>query len=110
MYERQGNNLYTKQHITLIEALTGFEKTLKKLDGSTIKLERSGITQYGFVQTLEGHGMPIHESDDKYGDLFVEYIVIFPDHLDSNVIEGNDNSNKVRKKREIKLNNLFLFI
>ncbi|CAO3621411.1 unnamed protein product [Cunninghamella blakesleeana] len=87
LYERQGNNLYTKQHITLIEALTGFEKTLKKLDGSTIKLERTGITQYGFVQTLEGHGMPIHESNDQYGDLFVEYIVIFPDHLDNNVIE-----------------------
>ncbi|CAO3614665.1 unnamed protein product [Cunninghamella echinulata] len=88
LYERQGNNLYTKQHITLVEALVGFEKTLNKLDGSTLSLKRSGITQYGFVQKLEGHGMPIYDTNEEYGDLFVEYIVIFPDHLDDNVIEA----------------------
>ncbi|SAL98864.1 hypothetical protein [Absidia glauca] len=87
VYERQGNNLYTKQHISLVEALAGFEKTLVMLDGSVVKLERSGVvTQYGFVQKIKGAGMPIYESSSQ-GDLFVEYLVVFPDHVDSSVIE-----------------------
>jgi DnaJ-related protein SCJ1 len=58
------------------------------LDGSVIKLERSGVvTQYGFVQKIKGAGMPIYESSSQ-GDLFVEYLVVFPDHVDSSVIEG----------------------
>ncbi|KAI8336727.1 hypothetical protein BC941DRAFT_427918 [Chlamydoabsidia padenii] len=85
-FERKGNNLYTKQHITLVEALAGFEKTLTMLDGSVVKLERSAVTQYGFVQKIQGAGMPIYESS-SHGDLFVEYVVLFPDHVDNNVIE-----------------------
>ncbi|KAI8089315.1 uncharacterized protein BX664DRAFT_296927 [Halteromyces radiatus] len=86
VYERHGHHLYTKQHITLIEALTGFKKTLTKLDGSLVKLERTGVTQYGFVQNIKGAGMPIYDSSE-YGDLFVEYLVVFPDHVDDTVIE-----------------------
>ncbi|ORZ19433.1 hypothetical protein BCR42DRAFT_323462 [Absidia repens] len=88
VYERQGNNLYTKQHITLVEALIGFEKTLAKLDGSLVTLKQTGVTQYGYIQTIQGAGMPIYESSNKHGDLFVEYVVLFPDHVDKNVIEG----------------------
>ncbi|CAO3591882.1 unnamed protein product [Absidia cylindrospora] len=88
LYERQGNNLYTKQHITLVEALSGFEKSMLMLDGSSyVKLQRTEVTQYGYVQKIQGAGMPIFESYLQYGDLFVEYIVHFPDHVDDNVIE-----------------------
>ncbi|CDH60313.1 heat shock protein family protein [Lichtheimia corymbifera JMRC:FSU:9682] len=87
VFERQGDNLYTKQHITLIEALTGFEKTIKQLDGSDIKLERSGVTQYGFVQTIKGAGMPHYDNPSEHGDLFVEYQVVFPTHIDEDVVK-----------------------
>ncbi|ORZ19373.1 hypothetical protein BCR42DRAFT_481559 [Absidia repens] len=88
LYERQGNNLYTKQQITLVEALSGFEKSMLMLDGSSyVKLQRTGVTQYGYVQKIQGAGMPIFESYLQYGDLFVEYIVLFPDHVDDNVID-----------------------
>lgn len=87
VFERQGDNLYTKQHITLIEALTGFEKTIKQLDGSDIKLERSGVTQYGFVQTIKGAGMPHYDNPSQHGDLFVEYQVVFPTHIDEDVVK-----------------------
>lgn len=89
VFERRGNNLYTKQHITLIEALGGFEKTMSHLDNSTIVLKREGVTQYGYVQTLEGLGMPFEENHSKYGDLFVEYKVIFPTEVDSETLECN---------------------
>lgn len=86
-FERRGDNLYTTQHITLIEALTGFTKTLKHLDHSTVELVREGITQYGFVQTIKGQGMPLENNPSKHGDLFVEYQVIFPSEIDEETIE-----------------------
>ncbi|KAI7897107.1 uncharacterized protein EV154DRAFT_597929 [Mucor mucedo] len=87
VFERRGNNLYTKQHITLIEALAGFKKTMTQLDNSIIELEREGVTQYGFVQTIKGQGMPLQENHSRHGDLFVEYQVIFPTEVDSETIE-----------------------
>ncbi|KAI8072592.1 hypothetical protein BC940DRAFT_269261 [Gongronella butleri] len=87
-YERQGNNLYTKQTINLVEALTGFTKELTALDGTTkILLKRTEITPYGYVQTIKGAGMPIQNQHGQFGDLYVEYLVLFPDHVDSHVIE-----------------------
>lgn len=79
--------MYTKQQITLIEALAGFKKTMKQLDNSTIELEREGVTQYGYVQTIKGQGMPYLENTSKHGDLFVEYQVIFPTEVDLDTIE-----------------------
>ncbi|RCH83072.1 DnaJ- protein scj1, partial [Rhizopus stolonifer] len=87
VFERQGNHLYTKQHITLIEALAGFKKTITHLDGSTIELVREGVTQYGYVQTMKGQGMPYHQDHSQHGDLFVEYQVVFPTHVDAETIE-----------------------
>ncbi|KAI9472363.1 MAG: hypothetical protein EXX96DRAFT_583786 [Benjaminiella poitrasii] len=86
-FERRGDNLYTKQHITLIEALVGFKKELKHLDGSMIELSRKGVTQYGFVQTIEGEGMPLRQDHSKHGNLFVEYQVIFPTEISQETIE-----------------------
>ena len=87
MFDRQGDNLYTTQQITLIEALVGFEKTLKHLDDSVITLKREGITQYGFVQTIKGSGMPHFDNPSQHGDLFVEYKVIFPTSIDKDTVE-----------------------
>ncbi|KAG2231621.1 hypothetical protein BDF21DRAFT_368586 [Thamnidium elegans] len=86
-FERRGDNLYTKQHITLIEALVGFKKTMSHLDNSIIELERSGITQYGYVQTIKGLGMPHQDNHSQHGDLFVEYNVVFPTKIDEETIE-----------------------
>ncbi|KAG0947206.1 hypothetical protein G6F57_002118 [Rhizopus arrhizus] len=87
IFERRGDNLYTTKHITLIEALTGFNKSITHLDQSTVELVRDGITQYGFVQTIKGQGMPLEENHSKHGDLFVEYQVIFPTEIDQETVE-----------------------
>ncbi|KAI8142736.1 hypothetical protein BJV82DRAFT_614098 [Fennellomyces sp. T-0311] len=87
IFDRQGDNLYTTQHISLIEALVGFEKTLKHLDDSVVTLKRDGVTQYGFVQTVKGAGMPHFDNPSRQGDLFVEYKVIFPTSIDKETVE-----------------------
>lgn len=60
---------------------------MTQLDNSTIELEREGVTQYGFVQTVKGQGMPLQENNARHGDLFIEYQVIFPTKVDLETIE-----------------------
>ncbi|KAJ3077536.1 DnaJ- protein scj1 [Quaeritorhiza haematococci] len=82
LFERKGDNLYLKETITLKEALLGFEKKMKHLDGETLVIKRENVvTQPGFVQTIKGEGMPTHEYPSERGNLFVEYQVIFPKQL-----------------------------
>ncbi|CAO3688909.1 unnamed protein product [Umbelopsis vinacea] len=86
-FERRGDHLYTKETITLYEALVGFVHKIEQLDGRNITLKRTGVTQYGFVQNIPGEGMPIEHTSDA-GDLFVEYKVIFPTHIDKEVVQA----------------------
>ncbi|OZJ04624.1 hypothetical protein BZG36_02062 [Bifiguratus adelaidae] len=89
-FVREGNNLYTKETITLIEALTGFTKTIPQLDNSTITLyrDRGEVTQPGFVQRIPGAGMPHHQYSSDKGDLFVEYSVVLPETIPDGLIDA----------------------
>lgn len=110
-FSRDGNNLHIKEPITLLEALTGFNHLVKHLDGHEFSISRSDITipgistmfsrdfattiktntlffEKGFVEKVAGEGMPIHEVPSQKGDLFVEYVVIFPKKLTAAQKEG----------------------
>lgn len=63
------------------QALLGFSRNLTHLDGRVVSLERKGVTQPGFVQTIKGEGMPHFENPSLFGDLFVEYNVVLPTQL-----------------------------
>ena len=47
VFERKGIHLYTRLTISLLEALTGFSKAIKHLDGEDIVIERDAVTQPG---------------------------------------------------------------
>mmetsp|Transcript_50300 Transcript_50300/g.83491 ORF Transcript_50300/g.83491 Transcript_50300/m.83491 type:complete len:365 (-) Transcript_50300:32-1126(-) len=80
-FVRKENDLYAKMKITLVEALTGFERSIPHLDGHSVVLSRIDITIPGFVQRIKGEGLPVHNFPSQRGDLFVEYTVIFPKFL-----------------------------
>ncbi|KAF9128831.1 DnaJ- protein scj1 [Mortierella sp. 14UC] len=81
-FERRQDALYTYVTITLEQALLGFDLEIKHLDGRAVKLTRGQeVTPFGFVQTLKGQGMPIKGSRGDFGDMFVEYKVVFPEKL-----------------------------
>ena len=62
VFERAGNDLKATVKITLKQALLGFEKELKHLDGRRIELSRVGkITNPGQVERIVGEGMPVYE-------------------------------------------------
>eukprot|EP00051_Salpingoeca_urceolata_P029304 m.489533 g.489533 ORF g.489533 m.489533 type:complete len:378 (+) comp26837_c0_seq1:158-1291(+) len=80
-FTRNGADLHITQHITLLEALLGFEKAFKHLDGHIVTLSRTTVTQPGFVLKVPGEGMPLHNSPGDHGDLYCEFSVVLPPEL-----------------------------
>ncbi|EJF64934.1 DnaJ-domain-containing protein [Dichomitus squalens LYAD-421 SS1] len=80
-WRRKESGLYWKETISIEEALLGFERNLTHLDGHIIELQRHGVTQPGYVQTIKGEGMPIFDTPSEHGDLYVEYNVVLPTEI-----------------------------
>lgn len=53
LYTRRGDNLYTTATLSLKEALLGFTKTIKQLDGSDVELTRQTVTQPGMFPLID---------------------------------------------------------
>ncbi len=82
-YKRKNHyDLEAKVEISLKEALLGFHKKLKHLDGRLIDFKQEGITQPNQIFKLTRKGLPHqHYTADK-GDLFIECVVKMPEELD----------------------------
>ncbi|KAL6978329.1 DnaJ protein erdj3b [Sarracenia purpurea var. burkii] len=79
-FSREGNDLHTTVTITLVQALVGFEKTIKHLDEHLVDISTKGVTKPKEVRKFKGEGMPLHFSTKK-GDLYVTFEVLFPASL-----------------------------
>ncbi|XP_073066203.1 dnaJ protein ERDJ3B-like [Primulina eburnea] len=79
-FRREGNDLHATITITLVQALVGFEKTIKHLDEHLVDISFKGITNPKEVRRFKGEGMPLHFSNKK-GDLYVKFEVLFPTSL-----------------------------
>ncbi|KAG1717635.1 uncharacterized protein EDB91DRAFT_1189883 [Suillus paluster] len=60
------------------------QRNITHLDGHVVEINRQGVTQPSYVQTIEGEGMPLHQTDN-FGDLFIEYNVVLPVELSSDI-------------------------
>ncbi|KAF9945906.1 hypothetical protein BGZ70_003498 [Mortierella alpina] len=83
VFIRRGDDLIMHQELTLLEALTGFSKTVKTLDGKTLPVSASGsrVTQPGQEEKFPGEGMPISKKPGQKGDLIVKFDVKLPAQL-----------------------------
>jgi DnaJ family protein B protein 11 len=80
VFERRGDDLLMTLGVTLTEALVGFEKTVRHLDGHDVILKKDGITRPGEVMVVQGEGMPVYEgSGGAAGQLVVTVMVRFPE-------------------------------
>ncbi|KAK5944781.1 Molecular chaperone (DnaJ superfamily) [Knufia obscura] len=79
--KREGDNLKTTIELDLKEALTGWERRVKTIDGKEVPVRGGGPTQPGSVQTFPGQGMPISKKPGQRGDFLVEVKVKFPTSL-----------------------------
>ncbi|CAO1633352.1 unnamed protein product [Sympodiomycopsis kandeliae] len=84
-FRRRGSHLYLSKHLSLPDALLGFEKTFKHMDGHEFTIRRTGVTQNGMVITVPNQGMPIKGNDS--GNLYVEYEIVLPDKVEGDFKE-----------------------
>jgi DnaJ family protein B protein 4 len=80
-FKREGDNLTMKVQLTLLEALSGFTKQIKTLDGRTLKINNTtNVIQPGQESRVANEGMP-NSKTGKKGDLIIKYEVKFPTSL-----------------------------
>lgn len=81
-FHRSGAHLITQLRITLRDALLGFEKKIKHLDGHEVVVKSTSVIQPredAHIQ-IEGEGMPIPKTT-KHGDLYVQLSIEFPETI-----------------------------
>lgn len=96
-FRRKNNDLFWTEVLSLREAWMGdWSRNVTHLDGHIVMLGRTRgqVVQPGHVETVDHEGMPIyHEDGDsvyhktKFGKLYVEYIVVLPDQMESDMEE-----------------------
>ncbi|KAI9202430.1 uncharacterized protein BJ171DRAFT_476640 [Polychytrium aggregatum] len=83
-FKREGDNLKIDIDVTLTEALTGFKKSIRTLDGRSLEVagaEGTRVIKPGERQIIRGEGMPISKLPGKKGDLIIVFNVVFPSSL-----------------------------
>jgi len=87
-FVRVGNDLHLKMNISLLEALVGFSKTIKHLDGHDVIISKNDVTKPGEIIIIEEEGMPHHNYPSQSGNLFVEFSIKMPSTLTETQKQG----------------------
>jgi len=80
-FRREGNDLHTDLHVTLKEALLGFKKTVRQLDGRDVVVAKTAVTSPFEVIRIADEGMPVHGTPSIRGAMYVKVIVGLPGTL-----------------------------
>jgi curved DNA-binding protein len=80
VFERRGEDLYTKVALPVTVAVLGGEAQVPTITGS-VRLKVPETTQPGQVFRLKGHGMPLVGKADQKGDLYATADIQLPRSL-----------------------------
>jgi len=81
VFTRKGHDLFCKQEIPLIDALTGAKLLITHLDDRQLLISCEDVIQPGEKRKVDGQGMPVLNKPSKYGDLYIEISVILPQQI-----------------------------
>lgn len=83
VFERDGLNLRMTSKISLNDALTGVQLTVKTLDNRTllVKSKPGQIITPGSVKKIRGEGMPTYRNAFSKGSMFITFSIEFPIRL-----------------------------
>lgn len=76
--DRKNDDLYANLNLNLKEALLGYDRSFKHLDGRSVKVTSKKPTQPFEVKRIEEEGMPVHNFSSSHGDLYLKHIVRLP--------------------------------
>lgn len=82
--KRQGDHLFYKRKITLLESLVGFEFSFLHLDGRVIKVQSTPGATYPHecFKCIQDEGFPTRQNPFVRGNMYVEFQVEWPDKVD----------------------------
>jgi curved DNA-binding protein len=80
VFTRKGDDLYATQNIDLYTAALGGEILVHTMSG-TIKVQIPAGTQNGKTIRIKGKGIPVPDTTDKFGDLYLQLQVSIPTSL-----------------------------
>ena len=88
------------KEISLLEALTGVNFTIMHLDGRIVRItgKEGVVIKPNMIMTCEGLGMPFHKTSYKFGNLFINFKIKFPDAINQQQLTGISNVLKSQKK------------
>lgn len=82
-FRREGDDLHTTVDLSLKEALTGWERTVKTIDGKQVGVRSGGPTGPTWSERYPGQGMPLTKKgkEGQRGDMVVGVNIKFPSSL-----------------------------
>lgn len=77
-----------RMQLELVEALCGFQKVIRTLDGRDLVVTSypGTVTKHGDLKCILNEGMPIYKDPFTHGRLIIQFIVNFPKSIEPSVI------------------------
>ena len=82
VFKRVGSDLHVEIDITLREALIGFTRVIKGVDGKDIEIKTDSPLPSDRIVRITGKGLPLYLYPGEYGDIVVHAHVKWPVSLD----------------------------
>ena len=118
-FMRFGADLIYKMDINFKECICGFNKVIKHINGKKIRIKskEGELINPNEKKIIKGLGLPFYKNDEKYGNLIINFNVIYPiDELNDNqknliiklfpnLIQDVSNIENIKKYTTIENNN-----
>lgn len=88
VFQRRHNDLIMKMQLQLVEALCGFQKVVRTLDGRDLVVTRQPgqVTKDLDVMCVMGEGMPQYKNPFEKGRLIIQFELVFPAAIPAEVV------------------------
>ncbi|KAG0711395.1 DnaJ subfamily A member 1 [Chionoecetes opilio] len=82
-FRRDNTDLTLQMHLSLVEALCGFQKPIKTLDDRTIVISTipGEVIKNAEIKSVVGEGMPQYKNPFEKGRLLIQFLVDFPTQI-----------------------------
>lgn len=99
-FTRKGSDLITNVKLELYQALFGFDKVIKHLDGKLLHISSSSLIKDGDSKVIKGKGMPDLRNRTT-GDIIINFSVKYPDPSKLSLEEKESVKNILSKNLDV---------
>ncbi|XP_050070180.1 dnaJ homolog subfamily A member 4-like [Anopheles maculipalpis] len=88
VFKRNGHDLIAQIQLQISEALCGFQKVIKTLDGRDLVIQSypGEVVKHLSTKCVMGEGMPLLQMPEEKGRLIIQFSVQFPDSLPVEIV------------------------